>query len=349
MKVVTPPELKSQLLKAIGEGDSVTVAVAYFWSVPKVLKALEHVKTVRVVVSSEWERNDVPALLRLHRRRIAEVRAIPHTSSGRLHAKLTVTARRGSPRMAILGSANMSEPGLTKNREVCVAIRDRSALQKLWKLANGWFEEAGPVDWDAAMDSYRNRDRSWSRRASSGPEDIPVTSDEPALASPRLWVMKVWSPGYDWDLWQEGIIQRERALILGWALATPEKLLRALRKDRWPKWAGPKVRGMIRRFWTTMNPEDRVLVTHGWMSDHADVKVQAWAEVLGPAEEVPLKEVGPGRGWRYRREARFVPIDRKMSGRDLRRITGLKACTQTLHLTNVPWKEAARRLGIKKP
>ena len=364
MKLTTSPDFGEGLTRLIRSCDDVLIAVAYCTQAPGFEQAIADVAKrprtrVRILVSSEWQRTNPRFLRPLYSPPRVQIRQIAHSSPGRLHAKAFVGLRSGKPNFAIIGSANVSPPAFSTNREMGVLLsgaRDARAILAVREHLEEWFQESKEIDWDEAERIWDERPPGgWGVTSAEEPQDKPLTTDETATRKPKLWVMKMRTQDTGLKPWETA--NKDGDLILGWAVGGGEELRRVLSGKRpkrgqsfWSKHRGGL--SLIRHFWTDIHVHDRVLIVTGWSSSkRGTVRLYGWAEVLEDARTSPAPSWNRnGDGWRYRRAARIKDlkgIEKPVSL--LRELLGKKSCLNTIHATDKDFRDVARKLGVRHP
>jgi len=326
MEIIGPPELESALLSDIGKATSVHIAVAYFTRVPRLEKSLAKVPDVRILVSDEWDKTNVDALLAAAGPP-ANIRCIPqHDPGGRLHAKVILGHRRDHTRFGFVGSANVSSSALQRNRELVFRLSDPNDgpfLDLLFEKLKAWSKASQTVDFDRAREMWRNREQRGSLSAR-----MPRS---PGLADDvNYWILKTSAGAEGRSYWPE--FKGERVVAIGWediALnpleASEEDMKRAI-ASAYPddvKRTLSKVMAFCRRFW----PGDRILVIRGFTAlQSTEVFVYGLATVWGD-----FIFDADSHWWKYKMGAFIEPVERGVPAREMRHLLGMGTCLQTIH------------------
>ena len=113
-----------RLLDKLTQATKVQIASAFFCPNDRLLSALRAVPRVELIVSEEFTINDPYKLERLKK---ADVRSIPPDHpDGKLHAKVFIVTLRDDSQWVLLGSANLTQPGLFANQEACIDLNSAS-------------------------------------------------------------------------------------------------------------------------------------------------------------------------------------------------------------------------------
>lgn len=199
-------DLRDRLLQQLRQAERADVAVAYFCPDRETLTALWGLPGLRLLVANDFQVNNPDGLESL-----ADaghwVRAVsPELHGGNLHSKVYVVHRRDNSTWAMVGSANLTRPGLTTNQEACVVLdsrqpADRATLDDI----RTWMEdllgqEFQPINFELARAVFTTR----NRRHGGG--------DGAATVASRYWALK---PGYCGEYWQD--VLAEGVISIGWA------------------------------------------------------------------------------------------------------------------------------------
>ncbi|MFO0798878.1 MAG: phospholipase D-like domain-containing protein [Gemmataceae bacterium] len=251
--------LGDRLRRELRRAARVDIAVAYFNPDPQTLQALQRVPRLRLLVSDDFEINDPDSLQALDSRSnyIRAVSAELH--GGNLHAKVYLIERKDGTNWAMVGSANLTRPGLCSNQEACVILDERDTTDtdalvdiRTW-IGRSLGRHFDPIDFALARAIFTNR----SRRIGIG---SGVASTQPDAT---YWGLK---PGECGEYWNHFLA--ESVIAMGWepmpdtSTMSHEQMLSAYRVH-WPSASDQSVYGnvgQIRRFTQEMSSGQLVLL-----------------------------------------------------------------------------------------
>lgn len=201
--------------EVMGEIDgavAVDIASAYFSPGDDEIDVLKGVPELRIYVSKEFDVSDPRRLEALSD--TAAVKCLPvDADEGRFHAKVVFCQRSDGSKVAFVGSANFTGPGLFRNHETCVKLDTRNGEEGVLEDVESWIDQleasSGVVpDWDRAKSIYDSASQSGSPAASEQPDWSEVED------APNFWVLKTRS-GKTWtDFWQK--FKSEEIVAIGW-------------------------------------------------------------------------------------------------------------------------------------
>lgn len=209
--------LREKLLHELQEAKSVKIAVAYFSPEQNVLAALQQVPRLRLLVAKDFQVNNPDSLESLSKRRhwVRAVSAEEH--GGNLHSKVYLIRRKDNSLWAMVGSANLTRPGLTSNQEACVIFdsrqeEDEAALFGIRAWLDELFSQDYPaIDFDLARAVFETRNKGNARRSAS---------ERGGRQASRYWAVK---PGYCGEYWLHFLA--EEVVAIGWEdMGDPSKM-----------------------------------------------------------------------------------------------------------------------------
>lgn len=248
-------DLRAQLLKELRQAAGADIAVAYFSPDEKVLNALQQLPRLRLLVANDFQANNPDPLEVLSK--FHWVRAVSaELHGGNLHSKVYLIRRKDKSFWAMIGSANLTRPGLTTNQEACVILDskhdDLSDVQAwLKELFNQNYDE---IDFELARQVFETR----NRRRSKGTTKKSVTT-----GATQFWALK---PGYCGEFWQHFLA--EDVVAMGWGeMSDPSAMTREAAaeayREVWTEDSDGKVNtnvAQILKFTQTMKEGDLVLI-----------------------------------------------------------------------------------------
>ena len=288
--------LDNVLLGMLSAASDVRIAVAYFAPDRAFRTALAATHSSRIVISGEWTLNDVESFEELAPR----VRFIPH-GHGKLHAKAYYVTI-GDERQLLLGSANLTRPGLTSNRELCVLLTSREkGDMPLITEYEAWFDDlhadARPLDASGiqeAKEIFASRPWLSARRTRRSPE--------------HFWVLKAWDDGEERLHWVD--FQRESVIGIGWSGlgANPYDMdyetLRQTISQASPDTDAAHAARMLEAF-ASIGDGDLVLLMRGYAGNQrSPVQVHGFAR----AGKERIYDIDSS-WWRCKRAATIDPVD----------------------------------------
>ncbi len=282
------------ILEEIEGAISVDIASAYFSPGDEEMSALKEVPELRVYVSSEFDVSDPRKLEALSEE--ADVGCIPVDSEGgRFHAKVLLCRREDGSKVAFVGSANFTGPGLFQNHETCVKLDTGEGETEAMEDVVEWIGELDRLcakpDWDHARSVYESSCQYESsrqkRRVCATRSSSPGSS--PKRDASNFWILKTRS-GNTWeDYWQK--FKSEEVVAIGWeklslnpAKSTKDEITRQLSEVYTDEEVGRPARaaGLIRRFVDQWEVGDLVLLCRGFPGNASgDVFFYGYARVEG--------------------------------------------------------------------
>jgi len=266
-------DLRATLLTELRRAASVQIAVAFFCPEEDVLASLKTVPRLKLLVADNFQVNN-PANLKALSEEGHWVRALnAEAHGGNLHSKVYLVRRRDDSYWALVGSANLTRPGLTSNQEACVSFDSRAAvdirpLSEIRAWLRQLLEQGYPqIDFEIAKMVFEaQKERPHQKAKATSAQDI----------SNRYWALK---PGYCGEYWERFLA--ENVVAIGWedigdpSAMTHDEIARAYRKT-WPDAKKGQVRTsvpQIIRFSQTMNDGDLVVICGRYTSiGHEDTE-----------------------------------------------------------------------------
>lgn len=292
------------VLRKLGEAVDARIAVAFFNPSDEMLDVLVGIKKLKLVISEEFTINNPYKLEKL---KSAELCSIPTDDAlGKLHAKVLLVEMRDNAHWVLLGSANLTYPGMFSNQEACVVMEsndpaDQKATREIGVWFDSLFRSARPLALDQAKLIFDARSRYRLE---------PRATRKPA-ATVSYWVLKTTegpSGESHWPMFLE-----ENAIAIGWkelpvdpSKVSDPQLLAALKNefggpDRSTKAAASQIRRFI-----SLKEDDIVLICRGYApNQRKDVHIHGIARVTAPFRDKARK-----RGdWRFKHDAVIQEID----------------------------------------
>lgn len=294
-----------KLLDKLAGAAKVQIASAYFCPDDSLMDALRAVPHVELIISEEFTINNPYKLERLTK---ADVRSIPPDHvDGKLHAKVFIVTLSDGSQWVLLGSANLTQPGLFGNQEACIDLHSSSAADGLVIDDIGsWFRDlfARAHHPDLAQAKVIFDQRSRYRL-----EPRPSTG---GTTQPEYWAIKTTSGGAGAEEhWAQ--FESEGMVAIGWeelrvdpSRVDESQLRAALKRILDPKRPGSVDFGVrtIRDFMRLPNGSIFVVCRGLVPNQVKPVHIYAFARVTGPFRADPMN----GTQWRFKRSAVIQPI-----------------------------------------
>jgi DNA-binding transcriptional LysR family regulator/HKD family nuclease len=127
------------VLEELGRASESSLAVAFFNPNAGMLAALAGLPKLKLIISKEFVVNNPYKLEKL---KLNLLRSIPPDDrDGKFHAKVLIIKRRNGSYWILLGSANLTHPGMSSNREACVVMEsDNPADEQSVRAIRVWFD-----------------------------------------------------------------------------------------------------------------------------------------------------------------------------------------------------------------
>lgn len=318
--------LAEVLLAELRSATNASIAVAFFNPEDAVLAALQSVPDLKLIVSEDFEINNPYKLERLAQS--ADVWMAPtDAEAGKLHAKVFLVHRPDGSLWSLVGSANLTRPGLSSNQEARVILEsselaDRIVLNEI----EAWFKRVEDIsveiDFTRAKEVFNTRTR--YRLDITQPAEA-TTEDET-----RYWALKTTEGATGQSHWQDFLA--ENVIATGWPLArvnpavVKREVLEEAIKEAYPgedyKRAATKILWFAR-----LLIGDVVLICRGYNSQQSgDVHIYGIARITGPYR------YEPNSWWIHKHKAILQIIDERLPVQLVRDALGKGSLMQTLHL-----------------
>jgi HKD family nuclease len=249
-------DLQERLLKELRQAARADIGVAYFGPDEKVLAALQKVPCLRLLVANDFQANNPHPLEVLSKNHWVRA-VVPEVHGGNLHSKVYLIRRKNKSFWAMVGSANLTRPGLTTNQEACIILDsakgdDLSDVRRwIGELFGQEYEE---IDFELAGAVFETRNRRTSKEA---------TKKSLTTGATQFWALKA---GYCGEYWQNFLA--EDVVGMGWGqMKDPSDMTREQAKEAYRAvWTDDGVGAVngnvaqIIRFTQTMNSGDLVLI-----------------------------------------------------------------------------------------
>ena len=330
------------LLDKLSQAAKLQAASAFFCPDDVLLDALRAVPRVELIVSEEFTINNPYKLERLTK---ADVRSIPPDhADGKLHAKVFIVTHRDGSQWVLLGSANLTQPGLFANQEACVDLHststgDKPVIGNIQRWFDDLFAKGREPDWAAAKVIFDQRSRYRLEPRSSS---VPQT---------EYRALKTTSGGADAEEhWPQFL--SEGMVAIGWEELNVDpskvgdwKLRAALKKILDPEKPGSVDFGVrtIRDF-INLPIGSIIVVCRGLVPKQVKpVHIYAFARVTGTFRADPMN----GTQWRFKRNAVIQPIGSSLPAAIFSAAVQKDSLRQTMHrISAVNLQLLADALGV---
>ncbi|MDX6577838.1 MAG: 5-methylcytosine-specific restriction enzyme [Blastocatellia bacterium] len=318
--------LERILLAELRSATNANIAVAFFNPEDAVLAALQTVPDLKLIVSEDFEINNPYKLECLAQS--ADVWMVPaDAAAGKLHAKVFLVRRHNGSSWGLVGSANLTRPGLSSNQEACVILEsselaDRIVLDEIEAWFNRLEHVCGQIDFTLAKEVFNTRAR--YRLDITQPREA-TTEDET-----RYWALKTTEGATGQSHWQDFLA--ENVIAIGWPLArvnpavVKREVLEEAIKEAYPgedyNRAATKILWFVR-----LLSRDVVLICRGYNSQQTgDVHIYGIARITGSYR------YEPNSWWIHKHKAILQIIDERLPVQLVRDALRKKSLMQTLHL-----------------
>ena len=331
--------------------------VSPFFSINSQLKSLlKSVPRLQLVVGDEFSTNNPRDLEALAALSSTDVRCIYAEPDGtkRLHAKVFYATDARGRRQALIGSANFTVSGLSRNIEHAVAFdsdceTDAPVLDQIKRWIDKLRASASDIDWERAKEQYEK----------SPNPSFPIRDFDSYLRSRarNYWVLKTTEGSHGISRWDEFV--NERVISVGWndiveivrreVGIQPREYLRETLTAAAETWAaGEKDCGdpthaakILHWFCQEVSQGDRVIVCRGYAANReAAVRLYGLAIVDGD----PFYD-SDSNWWRLKRSAVIRRIETDVDKDVFVNAIERKSLLQTMHwIDKSEYEEFSRRI-----
>ena len=321
MKFLTD-DIGEVVIRELSKAVETRVAVAFFSPDDRLLSALNAVPKLTVIVSEEFTVNNPYLLERLSK---AKLRSVPPDSdNGKLHAKVLIAKRANGSFWCLVGSANLTWPGLFSNQEACVVFesRDSGDAESVAEIRS-WFdsliESSRTPDLEQANLVFDARSRYRLERRSA----------ERKTTGEGYWALKTTSGATGEPHWENFLA--ESVVAIGWSEigVDPSKLsdveLRAAINKAYEGWES-RAASKIKKF-VEMKVGDIVLLCRGYAPvQEKPVHIHGLARVTGP-----FRYDKKSKWWKYKHDAVIQAVDVNLPKALVASALGRDSLRQTIH------------------
>jgi HKD family nuclease len=325
------------ILQKLRSAREARIAVAFFCPDKPTLRRLSRIPNLSLIISEEFTINDPYKLESLKRARIRSI--LPDCDDGKLHAKVLIFKDKDGSSLTILGSANLTYPGMFSNQEACLVLdsedsADVSTSGEISRWFDALLKTAQSPDLAAAKKIFDARAQyRLSRRRKPEIDNEAETEAEEEGDTGSYWALKATSGSTGKLHWP--MFLAEDVISIGWAelpgdpsQMTDIQLRTAIKKtfDCEPTIVG-KTLNAIRQF-ENMPTGSVVVVCRGYIrGQKKPVHIHGFARVTGDfyAERYKKGE------WRFRRAAYIQPIDESVPRSIVANAIRKQSLRQTIH------------------
>jgi hypothetical protein len=322
-------DLGATLRAELDSASVASVAVAYFNPEYTILSALAAVPSLKLVISDDFQVNDPYKLESLNRG--SALRVVPaDEGSGKLHSKVFLIRRQDGTRWAMVGSANLTRPGLFSNQEACIIFDsmqsgDDPHLDDIEEWLSLVAKVSREIDFDKAKRIFDGRARYRLQRPESATAPSETIAD-----SNHYWALKTTEGGSGPSHWQDFLA--EDVIAIGWPdirldpSAVSRSALEAALDRAYPQ--EDAVRAAKKILWfVDMDIRDLVLVCRGYAPRQTtDVHIHGVARVEGP-----FRYEAESPWWLFKRKASIQVIDQRLPLEVIVRALEKGSLMETIH------------------
>jgi hypothetical protein len=318
------------------------LAVAYFNPNDRVLAALKGVTRLSLTVSRDFQLVNPYKLESLCRGK-NRVSAIPDEPNGKFHTKVYLAEQENGTCWAMVGSANLTEPGLFTSQEACITLDSRNpcdeatlAQIKKW-LDTASTQEQKEIDFEVAKTIWNNR-----AKYKLTSEKLENKGTAPSTKAGAYWALKPGESGWFWENFKA-----ESVVAMGWSeincdasrltRGEVEARYRATRQDAPDGQVAANVAQIV-DFTQHMGVGNLVLICGRYTAIRKD-KNEAYIYGIARTASIDGKCYFYDRKsdwYRFKRHATIQPIEEYVSRRKLRRALGKGAFVRTIITLDQP-------------
>lgn len=329
--------LSDVLLSELKVASKASIAVAYFNPDDTILLALKKIPKLRLLVSDDFQINNPYKLESLCRRGVS-VRAVhAEANAGKLHSKVFLIERRDGSCWAMVGSANLTRPGLNSNQEACLFLDSRQQGDDVQlSQISSWLDEIcdkdhPEIDFEVAKAVYETRAKYKAISVKTG-----STSSDVSIEGGGYWALK---PGTVGEYWQEFLA--ENVISIGWqglsgdpSVMSSEKIEKAYRAA-WRDESDQKVKKnvpQIIKFAQSMGVGDLVLICGRYdaVNKNKDAYIYGVARTTQVGSKCFFNDTRSN-WWRFKRHATIQRIEEYIPRNMIANALGMGSLAQTIH------------------
>jgi hypothetical protein len=329
------------VLEELDTASEAQLAVAFFNPNDHTLDVLAAVPKLKLIVSEEFAVNNPYKLEKLKRDNLRSIP--PDDFHGKLHAKVLIIKRQNGSNWTLLGSANLTHPGMFSNQEACIVLEsgnpaDEGSAREIRNWFDALFQKARRPNLELAKQIFNTQ--SHYRR-------VPRPAKEMAVDA-SYWALKTTSGSTGEQHWP--MFLAENVVAVGWEAlrVDPSKVsdaqLRAALKETYPNDSDMSVDIAVKAIkkFVGLRIDDIVLICRGYTSmQNKDVHIHGVARVTGPFRVEPRKK----ENWRFKHDAVIQETDIDLPRDLVATALGKESLRQTIHaLTKADFDRLAKEL-----
>ena len=317
------------------------VVSPFFTMDGRIRELLESIPSLQVVIGDEFSTNNPMPLKELSELESTDIRCIhQHDLGKRLHAKVFFAIEKSGRCQALVGSANFTVRGLTRNEEQAVSLdsdcdSDRSVLEQIERWVGELDKYASDIDWEWAKRQYEDGFDAYRRGQDR-----------------NYWVLKTTAGRKGSSRWEDFV--RERVVSIGWEevveIVASEHAMGPNKYDMETLNAAASTAGYSRHaaktiYWFSrkFSIGDRIILCRGYSPNQsADVHLYGLAIVDGE-----VFDDRTGDWWRLKRRAVLRCKDRDVPKDVFVNSLGKRSLLSTIHrISEGEYEEFCRQIQI---
>lgn len=309
--------------------------MAYFSPAPDVLTALKRVKDLRIVVSDEFSLSNPYSLKELEKNGAAIRCVAVDDPDGKLHAKVYFTEAARGRRRALIGSANLTGSGLSRNREAGLLIDSTEGGEAPANQLKAWLDSlwnsSWEIDWERAEKAYK----------AGLPPRVAGTNETagPKIPAKSFWILKTTEGSDGPSHWAE--FRDESVIAVGWrgltlnpAESSPDDMATEFEVKHGFKHSKARHAANTLKTFASISEGDLILVTRGYPSKSRGdlpVDILGFARVKGPFLCLPRSPRNGSNQWRFRHPATVQEVVTQIPRAELEKLLHKGSLMKTLH------------------
>lgn len=307
-------------VKTVAEKADKFIIVSPFFSVNTEIRSwLAGIPDLQILIGDEFSVNNPDTLQKLSENSSTDLRCIYNAPDGkRLHAKVFFATEASGRCQALVGSANFTVSGLTKNKEQAVSFdsnneTDQPILEQIRKWIGNLKDSALCVDWEQArMENQKFRN-----------QIIRIDNFGADLQVKNYWVLKTTAGTHGECFWKRFV--EEKVVSVGWEDMIVDMSKKGYKPSEYSKGTletsynccydpknevssriAKRAASTIYSFSKEFSIHDRVIICKGYNYKNADVRLHGLAIVTDCAYDH-----SDSNWWRLKRSAdiRCINLD----------------------------------------
>jgi hypothetical protein len=327
MKFISKDEYWTEFEKLASNASSAEVAVAYFSPDEEMTDLLSKIPQLKLVISDEFNINNPLKLKRLEEcDNTVGIKSF-NPENGKLHSKVFIFKNQKGIINCIIGSANLTIPGLKNNNEAGIVINSKQNLHDINNIKR-WFwdiyNKSNKIDYEKATRIFNKSSR-------------PSTKNK--RYHPRIhhfWLLKTTSAGSLYrDHWNDFLSDGEEGVIaIGWNVDMDNSefkekgvdyLLTQISREHPDSQRAEK---KVEKFIEQIEEGDYIAIIRGYN-----------VQQTSPVHLYGLAKVKDGRfvydsnstWWNHKKEAKIQNIHARIPVEKMREILDMQTCLEAIH------------------